>query len=576
MAVSNVFIELSIIIFVAIVVVSIVKLLRQPVIIGYILTGIIVSPYFLDVVHSQDAIATFAQIGVALLLFMVGLNMNPRMVRDVGKASLITGVGQVLFTAVIGFGMSLMLGFSIIASIYISIALTFSSTIIIMKLLSDKGDVDKLYGRISVGFLIVQDLIAVVMLMAISSLSNDANFLGQAFETFVVGLFLFAALIFIGLAWLPKITSYAAKSQEFLLLFSIGWALALASLFNFFNFSIEIGSLLAGVVLSISPYRYEIMSKMRPLRDFFVIMFFVLLGSQMVFENISQFILPIILFSIFILIGNPLIVMVLMGWLGYTKKTGFMAGLTVAQISEFSLILVAMGVKVGHLTTEMLSMVTVIGLITMTGSTYFILYSDKIYPLISRYISIFEKKSKKVDETVYDKFKSYDIVLFGYNRIGYSLLDSFQRIKKKFLVVDYNPDIIKSLKNRNVECVYGDASDSELLETLNLHKVKMIISTIPDISANTLLIRHIQKQNKKGIIIVAAHQIDDAIQLYGAGASYVIMPHFLGGDHASMMIERYGFNIGKFINEKVGHIEHLKKRKKEGHEHPSHSSNKYN
>lgn len=570
MTVTNLFTELSVIIFVAIIVVSIIKLLKQPMIIGYILTGIIVSPYFLDVVHSGDAIATFAQIGVALLLFMVGLSMNPSIIKDVGKVSLITGIGQVIFTSLIGFAISIAFGFTVLTSIYISIALTFSSTIIIMKLLSDKGDVDTLYGRISVGFLIVQDLIAVVMLMAVSSLSNDANFLGKAFESFVIGISLFAFLIFIGLSLLPKIIAYVAKSQEFLLLFSIGWALALASLFNFFDFSIEIGALLAGVVLSVSPYRYEIIAKMRPLRDFFVIMFFVLLGSQMVFENITQFIFPIIAFSLFILIGNPLIVMVLMGWLGYTKRNSFLAGLTVAQISEFSLILVALGVKIGHLTIEILSMVTVIGLITMTGSTYFIMYSNKIYPVISKYLSVFERKGRKVDESSYDQTKAYDIVLFGYNRIGYSLLDSFKKIRKKFLVVDYNPDMIKVLKNKNVDCIYGDASDSELLRDLKLHKVKMAISTIPDLETNILLIRHIKNCSKDSIIIVAAHQIDDATQLYETGATYVIMPHFLGGDHASMMIERYGFNMNKFLKEKISHMEHLKKRREEGHEHPKH------
>jgi len=574
MAVTNVFVELSIIIFVAIVVVSIVRLLKQPMIIGYILTGVIVSPYFLDVVHSGDSIATFAQIGVALLLFMVGLSMNPSIIKDVGKVSLITGIGQVIFTSLIGFAISIAFGFTVLTSIYISIALTFSSTIIIMKLLSDKGDVDTLYGRISVGFLIVQDLIAVVMLMAVSSFSNDANFLGKAFESFVIGISLFTFLIYIGLAFLPKITSYAAKSQEFLLLFSIGWALALASLFNYFNFSIEIGALLAGVVLSISPYRYEIMSKMRPLRDFFVIMFFVLLGSQMVFENITQFIFPIIAFSLFILIGNPLIVMVLMGWLGYTKRNSFLAGLTVAQISEFSLILVALGVTIGHLTIEILSMVTVIGLITMTGSTYFIMYSDKIYPLISKYLSVFERKSRKVDESKYDETKDYDIVLFGYNRLGYSLLDSFKKIKKKFLVVDYDPDIMNLLKNKNVDCVYGDASDSELLQKLGLQKVKMAISTIPDLETNILLIHHIKSQSKNSIIIVAAHRVSHAIKLYEAGASYVIMPHFIGGHHTSMMIERYGFNMSKFVKEKIEHIEHLKKRRAEVNGIPAHNPNR--
>jgi Trk K+ transport system NAD-binding subunit len=233
--------------------------------------------------------------------------------------------------------------------------------------------------------------------------------------------------------------------------------------------------------------------------------------------------------------------------------------------------LVALGVKVGHLTIEILSMVTVVGLITMTGSTYFIMYSNKIYPLISKYLSVFERKNGKVDESRYDASKDYDIVLFGYDRIGYSLLESFKKMGKKFLVVDYNPDMIAALKNKNIDCVYGDASDSELLHGLELHKVKMAVSTIPELDTNILLIHHIKSCCKKSIIIVAAHQIDHAIQMYEAGASYVIMPHFLGGHHASMMVERYGFDIRKFLKEKVKHIEHLKKRKMEGHEHPEHN-----
>jgi Kef-type K+ transport system membrane component KefB/voltage-gated potassium channel Kch len=572
MTVSNVFIELSIIILIAIVVVGIIRLLKQPLIIGYILTGILASPYFLDVVHSEDAITTFAQMGVALLLFMVGLNLNPSVIKDVGKVSLITGIGQVVFTSVVGFLISYFLGFSIIASIYIAIALTFSSTIIIMKLLSDKGDLDTLYGRISVGFLIVQDLVAVIILMAVTSLSASSNFLGESYETFVSGLLLSILLISVGLLILPRLTSYIAKSQEFLLLFSIGWALAVASLFNFFNFSIEVGALLAGVVMSISPYRYEIMSKMKPLRDFFVILFFVLLGSQMVFENLSQYIFPIILFSIFILIGNPLIVIFLMGMMGYTKRTGFLAGLTVAQISEFSLILVALGVSKGHLSQEILSMVTVIGLITMAGSTYFIMYSNKVYPFISRFLSVFEKKGSKVDESKYSGANKHEIILFGYNRVGFSLLESFKRLKKKFLVVDYNPDTIAILKRRKVDYIYGDASDAELLNDLCLSKAKMVISTVPELETNLLLIHYIKNINSKCILVLLAHQIEDALKLYKAGASYVIMPHFLGGDHASALLERYGFDIDKFLKNKLKHIGHLKKRKDEGHEHPKHES----
>ncbi len=573
MAIS-IFVELSIIIIIAVVIAAIMRLLRQPLVIGYILTGIVVSPYFLNIVKSTDAIATFAQIGIVLLLFMVGLNLNPRIIKDVGKVSLVTGVGQVIFTSLIGFFIGKLLGFSTVVSIYVAIALTFSSTIIILKLLSDKGDMETLYGRIAIGFLIVQDLIVILILMVIASIPAGFNFTSLVFGIILKGFGLLVLLFLIGIYILPRVIKSIAKSQEFLLLFSIGWCLALASLFYYLNFSIEIGALLAGITLTMSPYRYEISSKMKPLRDFFIILFFILLGSQMVFTNISQYILPIVIFSAFILIGNPLIVMILMGLLGYTKRNSFLAGLTVAQVSEFSLILIALGVKVGHLTNDILSLVTIIALITIAGSTYLILYANKIYPHLSKYLGIFERKGKKVDEHRYHKDGIYDIILFGYDRVGYDILESFKKIKKKFLVIDYNPEIITKLTKEGFDCKYGDADDSELLNELNFSKIKMIISTIHNLDTNLLLINKIRESNKKAIITVVSHQIDEAMKLYDAGATYVLMPHFLGAHHVSTMIEEHGLNLNKFLKEKISHIEHLRKRKEMGHEHPKHEGHR--
>lgn len=380
----EIFVELSIIIGIAVLIAGIMRLLKQPLIIGYILTGIIVSPYFLNIVSSTETIVVFSQIGVALLLFIVGISLSPRVIKEVGKVSLVTGIGQIIFTSLIGFFISRLLGFSILVSLYIAIALTFSSTIIIMKLLSDKKDLDKLYGKISIGFLLVQDIFAIILLMIISSFSSRLKLSGISLQSFIIGAIFIGGFILISIYILPKLSTFFAKSQEFLFLFSIGWGMGLAALFHYIGFSMEIGALVAGITLSMSPYHYEISSKLRPLRDFFVILFFILLGSQMVFGNISQFIIPAVIFSLFILIGNPLIVMILMGMLGYKKKTGFQAGFTVAQISEFSLILIALGVTVGHLTNEILSLITIVGLITIAGSTYLILYSNKIYPHLAK------------------------------------------------------------------------------------------------------------------------------------------------------------------------------------------------
>lgn len=566
----GIFIELSFLLGITVVITGIIKILKQPSIIGYILSGVIAGPVLLNIIDSTETLSAFSQIGVALLLFFVGLNLNPKVVKDVGKVSFITGMGQVLFTTTIGYFLAKMMGFDHITSLYIAIGLAFSSTIIIMKLLSDKKDLEALYGRISIGFLIVQDFIAILILLVISSISNGADLAYLAIETILKGLGGLVLLTLLTIYILPPLTDLIAKSQEYLLLFSISWCFVIASIFHYLNFSIEAGALLAGITLSMSPYHLEISSKMKPLRDFFLILFFIMLGSQMIFSNITSNLFLIIGLSLFVMIGNPLVVIFLMGRLGYTKRNSFLAGLTVAQISEFSFIVVTMGVTVGHVSQETLSIITAIGLLTFTGSTYMILYSHKIYPVISKYLSFFEKKGKKKDEHRYHKDNNHEIMLFGYNRIGFDILESLNKIKKKFLIVDYDPETIAKLSKEGYDCRYGDANDSELLDELDFSKIKMIISTIPLIDTNLLIINKVREVNKKTIISVVSHQIDDAVRLYDEGATYVIMPHFLGGKHFSTMIEKNKLSTSNFLKEKIAHIEHIKFRKSLGHKHPTH------
>ncbi|MBI2057144.1 cation:proton antiporter [Candidatus Pacearchaeota archaeon] len=549
----NLFISLSLAVVFAVIVSGFMRMLKQPLIVGYIFAGIIIGPYFFNLFSTNEIFETLSQLGIAFLLFMVGMHLNPRAIKEVGKVSLITGIGQIIFTSIIGFLISLALGFSILVSVYISIALTFSSTIIITKLLYDKKDIDSLYGKIAVGFLIVQDLAAIIILMVVSSYSDGAslNLWTTLLKGFIILSLLFAFSFFV----LPKLVKRAAKSSEFLVLFSVGWALAVASLFHYLNFSLEIGALLAGMALSLSPFSVEISSKMKPLRDFFIVLFFIIIGSQIVFLHIAQNILPIILFSLFILIGNPLIVMIIMKYFGYTKRTGFFAGLTVAQISEFSIILVALGVSVGHLTPEILSIVTMIGLITITGSTYLILYSNSIYQRIYKYLSIFEKKKINADKKLLRK--KYDSILFGYNRTGFEILRALNKLKKNSLVVDFNPDTIAVLKKFKIPNLYGDAEDLEFLNELNLDKTELIVSTAPDYETNILLIDFIRHANSKAVVIMRADNLDEALELYKKGADYILTPAFLGGEHISKMIDKFKINKKEYDKEKEKHIKKL-------------------
>ncbi|HXK52362.1 cation:proton antiporter [Candidatus Nomurabacteria bacterium] len=563
----NVFTEISIIIFIAMTMAGIMQLLKQPLIMGHILTGLVAGPYFLNLTHSSETIETFSQIGIAVLLFIVGLGLSPKIVREVGKIAVITGVGQVLFTTFFGSLIALAFGYSLVETLFIAVALTFSSTIIILKLLTDKKDVEKLYGRISIGFLLVQDIIATIILVVVSTASKgDMNAYTLILFTILKGAVLTAILSFISIKILPTLSGFFAKSQEFLFLFAIGWGLGLANIFAYMGFSIEIGALIAGVTLSMSPYNHEIGSKLKPLRDFFIIMFFVLLGMKMSLDSIATILPQALVFSAFVLIGNPVIVMVLMGLLRYNKKTGFMAGLTVAQISEFSLILILLGVQAGHLSQKILSLVTVVGLITIAGSTYLIIYSETIYAKLAKYLVIFERKSSKSEHY---KISSPEVVLFGCNRVGYDFLKLFKELGNGFLAVDFDPLIIKQLNAQGFNCIYGDAEDAELIEALNLQNVKMIISTIPDYETNTFLISKAISINPSIAAIVMSHNLAEALQLYDKGAAYVILPHFIGGHFSSMLAGKHWAGVDDLLKQREKNIEYLKNRVELGHTHPT-------
>lgn len=561
----SLFLELAIIVCIATLLGLLMKALRQPILIGYIIAGLITGPYLLNIVTSPQTIEIFSSIGVALLLFVVGLHLNPKTIKEVGKISLIIGLGQAIFASSLGFLISLLFGFNIIISLYIGVALIFSSTIILMKIITDKGDLDRLYGKICIGFIIVQDIIAVLALMIISSMNQGSIVLTNLLFKFGTGLILILVVFFLGMFLLPKVTKLFAKSQELLMLFSISWALILAGIFFRLDFSMEVGAFLAGITLSMSPYRFEISSKMRPLRDFFIVLFFIFLGNQMVFTNISQYILPIFGFSLLILIGNPFIVMVLMGILGYTKKTGFQTGLTGSQISEFSLIFIALGVRTGHLTTDILSLITAVALITMAGSSYMNVFSEKIYPKLQKYLSIFEKS--KIKEKTHDiTSNKLDVILFGYDKAGSDLVKYFKEKKVNYLVVDYDPTLIHRLEKKKINCIYGDVTNQEFLNDINFNNCKMIISTITSFDANMLILRRAKNKNSKIVTIVLSHNVDYTFELYKAGATYVVMPHLVGGKYVSELIDKHKFNRNKYLEEKFSNIRDLTYREELRHQ----------
>jgi Kef-type K+ transport system membrane component KefB/Trk K+ transport system NAD-binding subunit len=466
-----------------------------------------------------------------------------------------------LFTTALGYLLCLWLGYSAFSSFLIALALTFSSTIVVTKVLSDRKHLGTLYGKISVGILLVQDVLATVVLILFSA-STQSNAFGPVLGYFIAKLALAVGIVFVtGTYILPRLTKSFARSQEFLMLFSVGWGMGLAALFQYVGLSMEIGALAAGISLASSPYHYEISAKMKLLRDFFIVLFFILLGSELSLDHLTLLGLPALWLSLFVLLGNPLIVFSVLTILNYHPKVGFQTGLTIGQVSEFSLLLVLLSVRNGWLPPEVLTLVTIVALFTISGSTFLMLRSDELYRKLTPYFEAIFKRPTPRSATR----EKFDVLIFGCHRLGTNFIDQMSNEGVNYLVVDYDPATVQELNERGIRARYGDAADNDLLDEIGIEKAKLIVSTIPDAETNFFLLEKVRRKNRTSAFIIIAHTVDEALLFYERGASYVIVPNYLGGNHAADLIERFGFEDRRYASERTRQIRRLAKRKRPEH-----------
>jgi len=559
---EEVLIYLTLIIGVAAFLTIIARIIKQPPIIAYLIAGILVGPAFLGLIGPNAAdpeiIQIFGRIGVALLLFIVGLSLDFRVLKEVGKVATLAGAGEVIVTATAGFLISLALGFSFTPALYLAAAIAFSSTVLVVKILSDKKELNKLHGRIALGILIIEDFIAALVLMIIPIIkSGNLEFILAGLIK-IIGIIILVFLL--STFVLNRFLNFLARSPETLFLFSIAWALLLAVAFNYLGLSLEIGSLIAGMAFASSKYTLDLSGKIKPLRDFFVVLLFVFFGSQLIGPLNSDLIIKAIVFSTFILIGKPIIVMAFTSLFGYKKRTSFLVGSSLAQISEFSLILVLLGFNLGYIDQSIMNLAILTAVITIGISSYTIHHSHTIFDKLSKMLNIFERK-RGVEEKEMKKKKSYRIILFGYHRLGYKILQTIKKMKVPFLVVDHNPKVILALGKEGIDCVYGDAGDKDFLEEIDLDKAELIISTIPEEQINLTILEKLKEIESKSSFIGTADQPRSALDLYNEGADYVILPHHLGGQYVSEMMEKIKINKGKYRSTGKQHQKELKKAK---------------
>ncbi len=534
---DSVFSEIAALLLTAAVIGAIGVRLRQPLIVSFIAVGILAGPAGLGWVAAADQVDLLAKIGITLLLFVVGLKLDLHIIRTMGPVALATGLGQVIFTSVAGYFLALWLGFEPVAALYVAVALTFSSTIIIVKLLSDKREVDALHGRIAVGFLIVQDIVVVLVMIGLSAFGAGKEAGDFGFQMLMVLLKGAAFLAFIGLIMryvLPDLLHRLASSNELLVLFAISWCVALAAIGDYLGFSKEVGAFLAGISLASNQYREAISSRLVSLRDFLLLFFFIDLGAQIDLSLLGAKIVPALVLSLFVLIGNPMIVMIIMGTMGYRKRTGFLAGLTVAQISEFSLILAAMGVSLGHIGTETMGLITLVGLVTIGLSTYMIIYSHYLYNRLARWLGLFERRVPHREQAGDDgaDFQLPDAILFGLGRYGGDIAHGLCGQGWKVLGIDFAPEVVNARSKEGLSVRYGDAEDPEFLSLLPLQHAGWVISTSPERTVNLALLAALKIYDYTGRVAVRVHSAEDAKTLLRAGADVILSPFTDGAKKA--------------------------------------------
>lgn len=547
---DSVFVEVAALLVLAAVVGFVGMMLRQPLIVAFIAVGLLVGPDALDLIRSEEEIELLSELGIAVLLFLVGIKLDINLVRSLGVVSLFTGLGQVLFTSGFGFLIGLALGFSAQESLYIAVALTFSSTIIIVKLLSDKREIDALHGQVALGFLIVQDLVVVFAMVLLSAIGIGASAGTEAAHTTeILRLFLYSGALLLAVGVFVKwvavpLTDRLAHSPELLITFAIALAALFAALGDLVGFGKELGGLLAGVALASTRYREAIAARLAPLRDFLLLFFFISLGISLDLGNLGDQLGAALVFSLFVLIGNPLIVMAIMGIMGFRKRTGFLAGLTVAQISEFSLIFIAMGVTIGHVGNDVLSLVTLVGLVTIAASTYMITWSHELFAFFERWLGVFERSQTPREQAGPTPKDRVDVLVFGAGRFGSAIGFRLDRAGQKVLGVDFNPVAVERWRQWGLDCEYGDATDPEFLASLPLARIAWAVSTVPSLAPGVThddhrrtLIQSLRAAGYDGRIAVTSHLSADADLLRQAGADLIIEPFQDAADRVVELLE---------------------------------------
>ncbi len=512
--------SIGVMIVAAAIVVMLARRLNVPTIVLYILTGLVLASFFglfgadpeLDTEEGElieGGLGTIAEIGIVLLLFLVGLELSLEKIKDVGKVAVLAGLGQVVFTAAFGFVIAFLLQFTVMESIFIATALTFSSTVVVVKLLDQKKELSALYGRIAVGIFLVQDLVVIIALTFLAGLGRQEEMevgamiwgLVKAF----IGMGILLAVAMLASKYvLVKPFNWAARSPETLLIWSICWCFGFVIAAELMNLSPEIGAFLAGVSLAQLGCAEDLRRRVHPLMNFFIAIFFISLGAHMEFGDAKDYLFESIVLALFVLIGNPFIFMWIIARCGYGEKTCFMTSVTVAQISEFSFIFATMGLTAGLISQSILSVITVVGLITIAVSAYMIYYNHGLYEIVRKLGLLKMFKARDIDDEDRAVPLRDHIVIVGMNALGRDLARRLHQQGETVLAIDVDAKKLEGLPCRTM---LGNVEYHAVIEEAALEHAKLGISALHIEETNILFAYHCKKLD----VPVAIHAFDGSV-----------------------------------------------------------------
>jgi Kef-type K+ transport system membrane component KefB len=551
------------------------KFFKQPLILAYLAAGVVIGPEIgFALVKDKETIELISEIGLILLLFIIGLEIDLKKLSSAGRTLLVAGISQFPFCVALGIGLALLLGMPLgtgnLDWLYLAVTLALSSTLIVVKLLYDKLELTTLPGRITLGVLVCQDIWAIVFLAVQPNLRDPQAIIIAA--SFVKG----AALVFTTLALsryaLRGLFSLAAKIPELMLIAALAWCFLVSAAAHWLGLSREMGALIAGVAMYTFPYNVDVIAKVINIRDFFVTLFFVALGMKI--PQPTATVLPAaIAMSLFVLISRFLAVFPPLYWLGNGLRASLIPSINLAQVSEFSLVIASLGLALNHVSPELVGTLTLVFAITSISSTYLIAYNHDIQRRLARLLSAMGFAGGEDSREPAEGDDESSIVFLGCFREAGSILHEMEGqsegtdhegVLGEVLVIDFNPQVLEGLKGRGIKCVYGDIAHMDTLHHARIHSAKIVACTIPDAvlrgTTNLRLVRQARRLCPKAEIMVAADTVSAAIGLYEEGADFVYIARLHSARRIAALIAAAARNADELKKHREEEFLRLKQR----------------